>query len=84
MNSTHAGEGASKVDEKTVGDNNRAIKIVVEIDEDNAVKVLSNYAYVDVEVVKWDDLKEDGTASLVEKAKEIAIKAPHQVYKEDA
>lgn len=56
----------------------RAIQIVVEVDEDRNVKVYSNYTPVNVEVVKYDEI--DAIADLVSKAKEVSIKAPHEVY----
>jgi len=56
----------------------RKIKIVVEVDEDRNVKVYSNYTPVEVEVVKYDEIEDN--AELVAKAKEIALKAPNEVY----
>lgn len=55
----------------------RKIHIVVEVDEDRNVKVYSNYVPVEVEVVKYDELE---GAELVAKAKEVAAKAPNEVY----
>jgi len=56
----------------------RTIEIVVEVDEDRNVKVYSNYTPVNVEIVKYDEIEDN--SELVAKAKEVAIKAPHEVY----
>ena len=56
----------------------KKISIVIEVDEDRNVKVYSSDSSVSVEVVKYDEI--DSTEELVEKAKEIGKKAPHEVY----
>lgn len=63
--------------ETNPADEARKIAVYVEVDEDRNVKVYSNYPYVTVEVVKYDELEGD---ELVAKAKEVATKAPHEVH----
>jgi hypothetical protein len=72
MNPQEAVMNTDKIEEP------KKISIVIEVDEDRNVKVYSSDSSVSVEVVKYDEI--DSTEELVEKAKEIGKKAPHEVY----
>lgn len=77
-------ERSTGSDDFSRNDPQRKIKVVVEVDSDGNVKVCSDYTYIEVELVKWDDVESEGAAKVVETAKRIAVSAPNEIFKEDA
>ncbi len=76
-------ERSTGSDDHNQVDPQRKIKVVVEVDSDGNVKVCSDYTYIEVELVKWEDVESDGAAKVVETAKRIAVTTPHEIFKEE-